>query len=119
MAVAKLRKEPHWMPLGTFPTRDARGTRTTGFRAPASKYQQAAREYLIEEAQKDLRPAETESLMTDKIICKTGIFAARTIRIVGGRMKKHLRIAYDDQVCYQCCRPGTHSPAFTCRRPTA
>jgi hypothetical protein len=33
--------------------------------------------------------------MTDKIICKTGKFAARTIRIVGGRMKKHLRIAYD------------------------
>jgi hypothetical protein len=95
MAVAKLQKEPHWIPLGTFPTKDARGTRTTGFRAPASKYQQAAREYLIEEAQKDLRPAETESLMTDKIICKTGIFAARTIRIVGGRMKKHLRIAYD------------------------
>ncbi len=38
MAVAKLRKEPHWMPLGTFPTKDAKGTRSTGFRAPASKY---------------------------------------------------------------------------------
>ncbi len=71
------------MPLGTFPTTNARGMRSTGFRAPASKYRQAAREYLIEEAQKELKPAEMESLMTDKIICQTGIFAARTIRIVG------------------------------------
>jgi hypothetical protein len=95
MAVAKLRKEPNWAPLGTFPTANAKGARSTGFRAPASKYRQAAREYLIEEAQKELKPAEMESLMTDKIICRTGIFAARTIRIVGGRMKKHLKIAYD------------------------
>ncbi len=55
--------------------------RSTGFRVPASKYRQAAREYLIEEAQKELKQAEMESLMTDKIICRTGIFAARTIRI--------------------------------------
>jgi hypothetical protein len=95
MAVAKFRKEPQWAPLGTFPTKDAKGTRSTGFRAPASRYQQAAREYLIEEAQKGLTPAEMENLMTNKLICKTGIFPARNIRIMGGRMKKHLRIAYN------------------------
>ncbi len=90
------------MPLGTFPTKDARGRRSTGFCVPASKYQRAAREYLIEEAQRGLGPAETESLMTNKIICKTGIFPARTIRIVGGRMKKHLRKPMTRSSCQYC-----------------
>jgi hypothetical protein len=80
---------------GVFPTKGAKGTHSTGFRAPASRYQQAAREYLVEEAQKDLKSAEMESLMNDKLVCKTGTFPARTIWIVGGRMKKHLQIAYD------------------------
>jgi hypothetical protein len=55
----------------------------------------AARQFLLQDAQAGLVEKQMESLMVEKKLQTEEGFPERTIITVGGRQKKHLRIAYD------------------------
>ncbi len=64
-------------------------------RPPAEKYRAAARQFLIQDAQASLVEKQLESLMVERKLQTEGGFPARVIIMVGGRQRKHLKVAYD------------------------
>ncbi|MFN9942648.1 MAG: hypothetical protein ACK56I_24590, partial [bacterium] len=64
---------------------------------PAEKYRTAARQFLIQDAQASLIERQLESLMVERKIQKEEGFPERTIVMVGGRQRKHLKVAYDQE----------------------
>ncbi len=94
-AVARFKKLPAFSPVEV----RAQGRTNKGpwaeFGPPAEKYRTAARQFLLEDAQTGLIEKQLESLMVEKKPQREEGFPERMIVTVGGRQKKHLRVAYD------------------------
>jgi hypothetical protein len=64
---------------------------------PAEKYRTAARQFLLQDAQAGLVEKQFESLMVEKKPQREEGFPERMIIMIGGRQKKHLKVAYDQK----------------------
>jgi hypothetical protein len=97
-AVARFKGSPGFTPVET----RAEGRTKKGpwkeLGPPAEKYRTAARHFLLQEARASLIGKELESLMPETKPYKDEGFLQKMIITVGGRQKKHLRIAYDQDV---------------------
>ncbi len=64
---------------------------------PPRECMEAAKWMLIEAAQKDLPLRKMESLMAEKRTRKFVLGVERTLLVVGGRSKKYMKVAYDQE----------------------
>jgi hypothetical protein len=65
--------------------------------SPPRRCLEAARWMLLEAAQKGLRSSQLESLMAEKMAVKCVLGVERILVTVGGRSKRHLKVAYDQE----------------------
>jgi hypothetical protein len=94
-AVARFKRLPAFNPVDI----RAKGRTKKGpwleFGPPAEKYRTAARHFLLQDAQTGLIKKRLESLMVENKPHREEGFPERMIITVGGRQKKHLRVAYE------------------------
>jgi hypothetical protein len=64
---------------------------------PPRRFQAVAEMMLVEVAQREVDEKKTESMMVEKIQVEGVFRGTRTILIMGGRSKRHLKVAYDIQ----------------------
>ncbi len=88
-AIARFKKLPVFSPVEVRAQGHTKKGLWAEFGPPAEKYRTAARQFLL------LVEKQLESLMVEKKPQREEGFPERMIFMVGGRQKKHLRVAYD------------------------
>jgi hypothetical protein len=97
-AVAPFKGLPAFSPVEVRTEGRTKGGPWKEFGPLAEKYRTVAQHFLLQEAKANLIEKQLESLMVETKSYKEEGFPERMIITVGGRQKKHLRIAYDQDV---------------------
>ncbi len=93
LAVAAFKKRARRMPL--LMAEAAGGKKVPG--PPPRCYLEAALDYLVEDAQKNMAVDGTASLEAEEIICEHIVGPPRRIKVVMARGEKYLKVAYDTE----------------------
>jgi hypothetical protein len=96
-AIARFKKLPAFSPVEIRAEGRTKKGPWAEYGPPAEKYRTAARQFLLQDAQAGLVEKQLESLMVEKKPQGEEGFPERMIIMVGGRQKKHLRVAYDQE----------------------
>jgi hypothetical protein len=94
-AIARFKKLPAFSPVKVRAQGHTKKGPWAEFGPPAEKYRTAARQFLLQDAQAGLVEKQLESLMVEKKPQREEGFPERMIVTIGGRQKKHFRVAYD------------------------